>query len=79
MIQNEYENRYAVLEATAKNISLDLHEILNGIARIDLISVRTKRIERFVEKAMKLEDGNRKYQNPLEEIQDQIGARVVVF
>ncbi len=54
--------------------------LLEGHSRIDQITARAKGVERFVEKALKKDDdGKDRYPNPLQEIQDQIGARVVVF
>jgi ppGpp synthetase/RelA/SpoT-type nucleotidyltranferase len=49
------------------------------MVRIDRISARAKSIDRFLQKAGKEEHGTLKYTNPLAEIQDQIGARVVTF
>ncbi len=43
------------------------------------ISARAKTVDSFIEKAATIKDGKLKYENPLEEIQDQIGVRVVVF
>lgn len=61
-----------------------LHEhlvnLLRGVPRIDRVSVRAKDVERFLGKSARTDDqGSRKYSDPLVQIQDQIGARVVVF
>jgi len=47
--------------------------------RIDRIAARPKGVDRFVAKAIKLIDGKPKYAEPLEQIQDQIGARIITF
>src|SRR6185312_2125 len=47
--------------------------------RIDRISVRAKGIDRFLAKAAKEADGAPKYSDPIDQIQDQIGARIVTF
>lgn len=55
-------------------------ERLHGLPRIDRISARAKAPDRFVVKAAKLtECGQRKYSDPLNQIQDQVGARIVCF
>jgi ppGpp synthetase/RelA/SpoT-type nucleotidyltranferase len=46
---------------------------------IDRVAVRAKSTERFIQKALKIENGYPKYPDPLNQIQDQIGARIVVF
>jgi putative GTP pyrophosphokinase len=52
---------------------------LRGQPIIDRIAARPKDIDRFVAKATKLEDRKPKYGEPLEQIQDQIGARIITF
>jgi putative GTP pyrophosphokinase len=57
-----------------------LREVLKGVSHIDRISVRPKEPDRFLAKAEKeLDGGAKKYADPINEIQDQIGGRVVVF
>jgi len=64
----------------AEQISNDLSHVLAGVERIDTIFVRVKSIESFMRKAKKKNsDGSLKYPNPLMEIQDQVGARVVAY
>jgi ppGpp synthetase/RelA/SpoT-type nucleotidyltranferase len=63
-------------------LALRLQEHLMGcfkIPRVDRISARAKSVDRFLAKAAKVENGKPKYQDPLNQIQDQIGARIVVF
>jgi putative GTP pyrophosphokinase len=57
-----------------------LREVLKSVQRIDRISVRAKSPDHFLAKAEKvLDDGSKKYADPINEIQDQIGARVTAF
>ncbi|WP_267553071.1 GTP pyrophosphokinase family protein [Rhizobium rhizogenes] len=80
-IRDEYRARYEkVLQPLSTSLSELLTEHLSGHKRIDRISSRAKSVERFVAKAGKLTDQNvPKYEHPLAQIQDQIGARVTVF
>ena len=75
-----YRRRYEkILVPIASNLEKFLEEYLLGRPRIDRISVRAKTPTSFLKKAMKEEHGKREYDDPLGEIQDQIGARVIVF
>jgi putative GTP pyrophosphokinase len=77
----EYEDRYnQILKPMADALTGHLQDNLRGIDRIDRIAARAKSPERFLAKAMKaLEDGGAKYDHPFEQIQDLLGARVIVF
>lgn len=75
-----YTERFPHLQAVAEELTLLLQEHLRAVPRIDRISARAKAPERFVAKASKTnENGSLRYGDPLAQIQDQIGARVVVF
>ena len=76
-----YKKRVPILNKIAKEIKQQLRDILHDIPRVDLISTRVKEASRFVEKAnnVDLDSGEPRYKYPLDEIQDQIGARIVVF
>jgi len=79
-IEADYRRRYdAVLTRLAANLNAHLVECTKGEARIDRIGARAKDIDRFVKKAMTEKDGRPKYDDPLNQIQDQIGARIIVF
>lgn len=79
-IEKEYIERYEhYLKPIAEKIQEKLIDELKGIPRIDRISARAKDPERFINKALKIENGKKKYSNPLLQIQDQVGARVIVF
>lgn len=79
-IEKNYLIRHPKLIRVAEKIEQNLDEILKDIPRIDRIHARAKNPEKFILKALKLkEDGTPKYKDPLNEVQDQIGARVVTF
>lgn len=71
--------RDKILVPLAARIEDHLKNLLGSFARIDRISARAKSVERFLGKAAKLEDGKPKYEDPLNQIQDQVGARIVTF
>lgn len=79
-LKREYTERYHnLLVPMVPRLEEDLRRALNGIERIDRIYARAKEVKSFLLKATKVEDGQLKYNDPLNEIQDQIGARVIVF
>lgn len=79
-VEDAYSLRIPVLQEIVPQIQKDLEKVLKEQARIDRISVRSKALDRFVEKAFKVtKEGKLKYSDPLHQIQDQIGARIVVF
>jgi putative GTP pyrophosphokinase len=68
------------LDPIAKNLLLFLQDLFSSERRIDRISVRVKAADSFIKKAMKQrEGGGSRYVDPISEIQDQIGARIVCF
>ncbi len=77
----DYKRRYdAFLGKTAENLQNHLAGHLVGTPNIDRVAARAKDPTRFAEKASrKKENGSPKYSKPLTEIQDQLGARVIVF
>lgn len=77
----EYERRHKdALVPMAKSLEALIADHLAGISRIDRICARAKDPKRFVTKAEKKnDDGSTKYDSPLTQIQDQIGARVIVY
>lgn len=80
-LEEDYAKRHAdVLEPMADKLRALLETYCVGLDRIDRISARAKSLERFFAKASKKDDdGNPKYADPLDEIQDQIGARIITF
>lgn len=84
MTRTELESVYAaryenILAPLSGRLEVHLRGVVDDYPRIDRISVRPKGIARFVEKAKKEKDGVPKYSDPLNQIQDQIGARIVTF
>lgn len=77
----EYTDRHdQILKPLAVALTHHLQDSLKGIERIDRVVARAKNPHRFVAKAMKAkDDGGAKYDQPFEQIQDLVGARVVVF
>lgn len=80
-LDGDYQARYdKVLVPLAASLAELLTEHLGGQGRIDRVSARAKSVDRFVAKARNvIGDGVLKYEHPLAQIQDQIGARVTVF
>lgn len=75
-----YRRRHdAVLVRLAQAVAAHISQYIKGQPRIDRISARAKDVDRFVKKAATCENGKLKYTEPLSQIQDQIGARIVVF
>lgn len=80
-LRSTYQRRYDdVLTPLSENLAAYLGDLLKGVGRIDRISARPKSVDRFIGKAAtKLGDGTEKYAEPLEQIQDQVGARITVL
>lgn len=79
-LRKSYQRRFEqVLSPAAQSLETHIKGCLQGYPRIDRISARAKSIDRFIQKAQKLDNGNPKYTDPLNQIQDQIGARIVSF
>lgn len=75
-----YTARFSALERVAEELTDFIRELLDGVPRIDRVSSRAKQPERFVAKAAKVDEHEAlRYEDPLAQIQDQIGARVIVF
>jgi ppGpp synthetase/RelA/SpoT-type nucleotidyltranferase len=69
----------SLLAPLAGRLEAHLNSVFDGYERIDRISVRAKRVDRFIAKAQKEIGGQLKYDDPLNQIQDQLGARIVTF
>ncbi|PDT34921.1 MULTISPECIES: GTP pyrophosphokinase [Sinorhizobium] len=79
-VEAQYRARYeTVLFPIANKLANLLQDIFAGQPRIDRISTRPKSVERFMGKAAAEKDGKAKYDDPLHQIQDQIGARIITF
>lgn len=79
LLKDAFTQRHPTLERLARNLDDYIRNCLEGQPRIDRVSTRAKDIDRFVKKATTQIEGKAKYADPLSEIQDQIGARIVVF
>ena len=80
----ELEAIYAVryrkaLVPVAVNLREHIVGLLEEQPRIDRIAVRAKNPRRFLAKAATIGESGVKYSEPLGQIQDQLGARIVVF
>jgi putative GTP pyrophosphokinase len=79
-LRDIYKARYdRVLKPVASALEQLLVDDLRGRKRIDRVSVRPKTPKSFLKKAFKKDNGVAVYSDPLGEIQDQVGARVIVF
>jgi putative GTP pyrophosphokinase len=80
-VREEYQARFdEVLGLLATGIEEQLREYVGCEPRVDRIQARAKSVERFVAKAERVDaEGCAKYEHPLYQIQDQVGARITVF
>lgn len=79
-ISTAYESRYLALKQIAVGLTVFVRDLLEGVPRVDRVSARAKRPKQFLMKAAKVDNnGIARYSDPLTQIQDQIGARVVVL
>jgi putative GTP pyrophosphokinase len=79
-IEAAYAARSSLLSELADKLEGELRSLLSGVSHVDRVSFRAKSITSFVEKANDLgEDGRPKYAHPLEEIEDQVAGRILVF
>ena len=79
-IESAYRLRYdRVLVPLAARLEQHLREQLRPVRRVDRVAARAKSVDRFVAKAKKRNGEGFKYTQPLSQIQDQIGARIIVF
>lgn len=78
-VELSYSSIFPEIQKLSVSIENHLKEYLKDIPRIDRISARPKSVERFVKKSEKLENGKLKYSDPLTQIQDQVGARIIAY
>ena len=79
-LKDTYAHRFtAALEPAARALQVLLSNYCSDLPRVDRITVRPKSITSFLEKAETNAAGQLKYSDPLSQIQDQIGARIVTF
>jgi ppGpp synthetase/RelA/SpoT-type nucleotidyltranferase len=75
----KYSGIEPVLRKTAQALEKFLLDNVPSPVHVDRVQVRHKALERFVAKAGKKDRGEPKYENPFSDIQDIVGARVVVL
>src|SRR5580704_12539406 len=79
-LEASYRERYAkVLKPLEGPLLEHIKQYFDGKPRIDRISVRAKAIDSFMDKSKNRENGKLKYADPLGQIHDQIGARIITF
>jgi putative GTP pyrophosphokinase len=79
-LEAAYKRRFEmVLVRLAEALSAHVSDCMKAQPRIDRITARAKDVDRFIKKAATRLDGKLKYTEPLSQIQDQLGARIVVF
>lgn len=79
-LRSQYESRYNdFLTLVASQLEDMIKEYFSDFVRIDRIVVRAKAVDSFIKKANKEKNGVPRYSDPLNQIQDQIGARIVTF
>lgn len=79
-IQKRYSKRHKDhLIQMEQKLKEDILQNFSSDERIDQIRVRAKSIQRFCQKAAKKEGGRKKYKDPINQIQDQLGARIVTY
>lgn len=77
-LADTYGDKYSrVLVPVALELERLLKSYFDGVPRIDRVYARAKAPDKFLEKAARQENGTAKYCDPENQIQDQIGARVI--
>jgi putative GTP pyrophosphokinase len=85
-LESSYQRRRNLLELAAEKLKHRVWDALDGVSHIDRVSFRTKGTASFVRKCigedgqLRLDaSGSPKYSDPLEEVEDQIAGRILVF
>jgi putative GTP pyrophosphokinase len=79
-LEEQYRDLYGeILVPIARQLEVCLKNLLQECSRIDSVTARAKSPDRFLAKATKKSNGDSYYPAPLQDIQDQIGARVTVL
>ena len=78
-LASSYTKRYnADLLLIAEELNQFLEDLFKGFDCVNRISTRAKKIDSFLTKASLRLNGASKYKDPLVDIQDQVGALIVV-
>ncbi|HML95585.1 MAG TPA: hypothetical protein PKC29_09180 [Thermodesulfobacteriota bacterium] len=76
----QYKERYVSLQKLACKMEQYLIDIVKDYPRIDRVSARAKSPDSYLKKALKTkDDGELKYDEPIHQIQDQLGARIITY
>jgi putative GTP pyrophosphokinase len=79
-LKESYSLRYnRFLQPLEKGLQEYVAGLVADYPRVDRVTARAKSLDSFVKKAQRKESGCFKYSDPLNQIQDQLGARIVVF
>jgi GTP pyrophosphokinase len=79
-LREMYTQRFdGALQPLAPLLEKHIQEYFDDQPRIDRISARPKSVAKFLAKAEKSDAGKPKYSEPLQQIQDQLAARIVTF
>ena len=79
-LTTKYLVRRQNLTTLAKALETEVATYLTGVPHVDRINFRVKDLDSFVRKAMTVGNGEPwKYAHPLEELEDQVAGRVLVF
>jgi ppGpp synthetase/RelA/SpoT-type nucleotidyltranferase len=81
VVKKQYQHRHDdLLVPLAAELERYLKKLCADIPHVDRIGARAKGVDRFIEKAAKRDKkGKPKYSDPLNQIQDQVGARITVL
>ena len=79
LIRDAYKLIKPSLDEIADQLHNNINDLFKQVEHIDKTMVRVKDINSFVDKATKVKNGEMRYKQPFVEIQDLIGARIVVF
>lgn len=74
----EYQRRLLPLKHVADALQTRTLEALNDLPHIDRVNYRVKTLASFLAKTT-VSSGEQRYEQPLLEIEDQVGGRVIVF
>jgi ppGpp synthetase/RelA/SpoT-type nucleotidyltranferase len=75
-----YKRRHSTaLTPLAKGLQDHIEGIVKDQPKIDRVVARAKSPKSFLDKATRLDEGKLRYPDPLNQIQDQIAARIVTF
>jgi putative GTP pyrophosphokinase len=77
-LRTRYEARLPLVKELAANLETELRRQFDGISHIDRISFRAKGVDSFLDKVFERRV-EPPYEDPLIEVEDQVGGRVLVF